>query len=510
MPDLILFNANAITMNPAQPFAQLIAIEGGKISLVSGNETLGSLKSKKTQIIDCKGKTLLPGFIDAHCHIHAYAEKLVSLDLSPGAAVNSIPDLQGKIREAANSFPPGAWIRGKSYNEFYLSEKRHPNRRDLDAAALLHPIKLTHRSGHAHVLNSLALQIAGIDETTGDPPGGVIDRDVAGIPTGILYGLGGYLAEKIPPLEDAEMERGISLVDQKLISCGITSVQDASVSNGPDTWRRFEIWKGRSIFRPRVTMMIGLNAFMEQDQKSYPTAIHNDELRLGGVKIIVDEVTGSLNPSQEELDKVVFNIHTADRQAVIHAIEEPAIGAAADAIESALKRHPRKDHRHRIEHCSVCRPALLQRLARLGITVVTQPCFIYASGDRYLQTMPAGELEHLYPVRSMLEAGMAVGAGSDFPIADPNPLIGIYAAVTRLTEGIAALPQQRIGVMDALRIHTIDAAAAAFQEGEKGSLTPGKLADIVMPSENPLEAAPEQIKDIQILMTVLGGKVIWD
>ena len=512
MSDFILFNANAITMDPARPSAQLVAIEGGKISQVAGNEMLGVLKSKKTQILDCAGKTLLPGFIDAHCHVHAYAENLVSLNLSPGENIHSIPDIQDRIRALCQNLPPGTWIRGKAYNEFYLSEKRHPNRRDLDAAAPLHPVKLTHRSGHAHVLNSLALKMAAIDEETGDPPGSLIDRDISGLPTGILYGFGGYLAKKIPALEDEDLERGVGLVNQKLISYGITSIQDASSVNGPDSWRRFEKWKTKGILQPRVTMMTGGKAFLDSDCKAVKAcgmpALPVNQLRPGGVKIIADEITGSLHPSAEELNDAVAAIHEAGLQAAIHAIEEPVIEAAANAVESVLKKIPRRDHRHRIEHCSLCRPALLRRLARLGIAIVTQPAFIYYNGGRYRQTVPGDQLEFLYPVRSMLEHGILLGAGSDFPVVDPNPLVSIHAAVTRQTEEGAVVSQQRISVLDAIRMHTIGAAAAGFEEGIKGSLSPGKLADIVMLSENPFEVDPDQLKNIRVVMTIIGDRII--
>ena len=508
MCDLIFHNANAITLDPVCPRAELIAIKGGKILLTGGNNLLSSLTGRKTRIIDCAGRTVLPGFIDAHCHLHAYAESLVSLNLSPREGVRSISAIQERIRGLREKLPPGTWIRGKSYNEFYLAEKRHPDRRDLDDAAPLHPVKLTHRSGHAHVLNSLALKVAGISEETGDPPGGMIDRDSAGLPTGILYGLGSYLAEKIPPLDDAETERGAALANEKLLSYGITSVQDASAANGRTQWQCFEKWKMKGILQPRITMMTGLDAFAAHRACSSP--LDPDELRLGGVKIIADEVTGSLHPSQEELDEAVYAIHAAGRQAAIHAMEEPVVEAAFRAVESALKRNPRRDHRHRIEHCSVCRLELLRRLASACITVVTQPSFIYFSGDRYLQTVPPDQLEYLYPVRSMLDAGLRVGAGSDFPIADPNPLLSICAAVTRMTEEGAALPQQRIGLFDALKLHTIGAAAAAFEDGIKGSLTPGKSADIVLLNKNIVEIDPERVKDVQVLMTVLGGKVVRD
>jgi predicted amidohydrolase YtcJ len=512
MTDLILFNANIITMDPSRPFAELIAVDGGRITFVGNNEMLGSLKSDATRVVDCFGKTLLPGFIDAHCHIHAFAEGLVSLNLSPGPGnIRSIPDMQNRILDFCKRLPEGTWIRGKGYNEFYLAEKRHPNRWDLDAVSPRHPVKLTHRSGHAHVLNTLALNIAGIGPETGDPPEGLIDRDLkTGLPTGILYGLGKYLAGKIPSLEDVEMERGAEMANEKLLSLGITSLQDASFTNGPEQWKRFQMWKARGIFMPRITMMTGLNDFSAAGNDSCFSDADPDELRVGGVKIIADEVTGSLHPSQEELNAMIASIHAAGRQAAVHAIEETVIEAAANAIEFTLKGNPRKDHRHRIEHCSVCPPGLLQRLARLGTVIVTQPGFLYYSGERYLQTLPKDQLDHLYPVRSMLENGLRVGIGSDFPIADPNPMVSICAAVTRRTENGSTLPQQGIRILDAIRMHTLDAAAANFEEQVKGSLTPGKLADMVLLNENPFSVYSADIKDIEVIMTVLGGGLIRD
>jgi predicted amidohydrolase YtcJ len=511
MTDLILSNAHVITMDPAHPSAELIAVERGRISFVGDNGNLGALKRPGTRIIDCDGKTLIPGFVDGHCHVQAFAESLVSLDLSPRAKVSSIQDIQDRIRDCSSKLPAGHWIRGKSYNEFYLAEKRHPNRWDLDAAAPFHPVKLTHRSGHAHVLSSLALELAGIGEETGDPPEGLIDRDPnTGLPTGILLGFGGYLAGKIPPLDSIEMERGVASASQKLLSYGVTSVQDASFANGPEQWRRFEHWKTLGIFRPRITMMTGFNTFSRGAHKSCFTPLNPSDLRLGSVKVIADEVTGSLRPSQEELNEEVAAIHAAGSQVAIHAIEETVIEAAANAIEFSLRKIPRQDHRHRIEHCSICPPNLLRRLAGLGVAIVTQPSFIYCSGDRYLETVPRDQQEHLYPFGAMLEHGLLVGAGSDSPIVDPNPWVSIYAAVTRRSESGSALAQQRTRVFDAIRMHTAMAAAAGFEEGIKGSLSPGKFADIVMLSENPLAVDAEQLKDVQVMMTVLGGSIFPD
>ncbi len=223
---LVLYNANVITMDPVFPKAGAIAVKDGIITDVTGDVDAAALKKRETKSIDCKGRTVIPGLIDAHCHLAGYAENLISIDLSPQGGVSSLVDVQNKIRALCADCPPGTWMRGKGYNEFYLAEKRHPNRHDLDIAAPLHPVKLTHRSGHAHVLNSLALQLVGISVESGDPPGGLIDRDLeTGEPTGILYGMGGYLAKKIPSLSDDEIRQGIKRANKNLLSLGITSIQ---------------------------------------------------------------------------------------------------------------------------------------------------------------------------------------------------------------------------------------------------------------------------------------------
>jgi predicted amidohydrolase YtcJ len=510
MPDLIFSNVNVLTMDPVRPWASLVAVKGDRIAAVSDNRMIGQLRGPGTRIVDCSGATLIPGFVDAHCHVYAYAESLVSLNLSPREHIRSITDIQDKIADFCKSRPPGTWVRGKGYNEFYLAEGRHPDCRDLDAAAPLHPVKLTHRSGHAHALNSLALQLAGITAETGDPPEGFIDREPAtGEPTGVLYGMGEYLSRKIPPVEEGEIEKGIALANAKLLACGVTSVQDASSVNDRDRWRRCESWKMRQIFHPRISMMIGVKEFLKSDRLS--SSIESRNLRLAGVKIMLGRVSGELHPCQEELNEIVAAIHAAGMQAAIHAIEEPEIESACEAIAYAVQSCPGQDRRHRIEHCSVCPPLLLRKIAGLGIAVVTQPSFIYFSGDRYLKTVAEDKRAHLYAIGSMLRQGLRVGFGSDFPIADPDPMTGIQAAVTRITEeGRSVVPGETISVPDALMAYTCGAAAANFEDGIKGSITEGKLADMVLLSEDPRAVDPGHIKDIRAIMTVLGGRIAWN
>lgn len=509
--DLILLNADVITMDPAIPRARCVVVRDGRIVEASYAGLSVSVRDG-INAIDLGGRTVLPGFIDAHCHIGAFAESLVTLDLSPRSGVDSIRTVQERVGGFCEGRAPGTWVRGRGYDEFRLAEQRHPSRWDIDAVAPDHPVKLTHRSGHAHVLNSLALKLAGITIESGDPPGGMIDRALGtGEPTGLLFGMGGYLAHKIPHIGEDEIERGLSTVNERLLSRGITSVQDATAHNGPDQWKCFERWKEGEALKPRVTMMMGLQGFHEWRKKAFTTGTAGDRLRLGAVKIVVDEVTGVLHPTQEELNRLVLEIHRSGLQVAIHAIEENVIEAACIAIGRALAAIPRPDHRHRIEHCSVCPPALAGRLGDLGIAVCTQPVFLYESGDRYLKTVPTGQQQYLYPVSTIARSGLLVAFGSDAPIATPDPFAGVRAAVDRTSMGgETVVAEEGIDPIEALRMHTVDAAKAAFEEELKGSVTPGKMADFVVLNADPCALGSGRIEDVEVDMTIIGGEIVWE
>ena len=512
MADLILFNANILPMTSKSIEHQLVFIQDGKISAVAGNDKLKEFRNRHTRLIDCAGRTLLPGFIDAHCHLRALAESLVSLDLSPRNNVRSISDLQSRIHSFAEKAPPGSWIRGKGYNEFYLDEKRHPTRWDLDKAAPAHPVKLTHRSGHAHVLNSTALAHAGISRYTSEPPGGIIDRDIeTGDPTGLLFEMGHFLTTRIPSLDNRELDRGMEMANRELLSLGITSLQDASSLNDESRWSELESWKERRILIPRVGMMIGIESLDDKVIQNLSRDVDQRQLRLSGVKIILDETTGQLFPSQSELNRVVSEIHGLGLQAAIHAIEETAVESACSSIAYALEKEPNSDHRHHIEHCSVCPSILAERIAVLGIMVVTQPPFIYYSGDRYLQTVNDEKLKVLYPIGTLMKSGVTVAGSSDCPIVPANPLVGIYAAVSRGIEtGGNLTSEEGISPLKALQMYTANAAKITFEEKIKGTITPGKMADLVVLSGDPTRVLPDEIKDLKVEMTIVNGEVVWE
>jgi predicted amidohydrolase YtcJ len=511
MADLILFDANIIPLSPESGNGQLVAIENGKVLAVAGNETIEEFRHTGTEVIDCRGKALLPGFFDAHCHIRAFVESLVTLDLSPSNNVRSIDDIISSIRLSSRNLPSGAWIRGRGYNEFYFAEKRHPSRWDLDRAAPDHPVKLSHRSGHAHVLNSAALALTGISRYTPASPGGLIDRDIeTGEPTGLLFEMGHFLSQRIPPLDKKEMDRGIEMANRVLLSQGITSIQDASSNNNIDSWNEFGRWKENGRFTPRVNMMIGIEALNDCEGEKFSSPVGERQLRLSGVKIILDETTGQLYPPQPELNEMVLRIHRSGMQAALHAIEQSAIESACSAIEYALSALPKWDHRHHIEHCSVCPPSLSERLAASNIMVVTQPPFIYYSGDRYLGTVPDEQLRHLYPVCTLIKSGVIVAGSSDCPIVPVSPLVGIYAAVSRETEsGEVILPEEGVSPLEALQMYTGNASMVTFEERVKGSITPGKLADMVVLNGDPTRLPADEIKDIKVEMTIVDGEVVW-
>jgi predicted amidohydrolase YtcJ len=509
--DLILYNANMLTMNRRRPRAELIAAKDGEIVRVGTNDDRKLFKGH-SKLINCEGKTVIPGFNDAHIHIMAYASKLLSVDCGP-LSVASVSDIQEKIREQAKHTPRGTWIKGTGYNEFYLAEYRHPNRHDLDRAAPYHPVRLTHRSLHACVLNSLGLSLAGISVETPDPPGGLIDRELdTGEPSGLLFGMNYYINEQvIPPLSEEEMRRSVELVNKSLLSSGITSVQDATVRNGFDQWQTFLRLKEGGELAPRLSMMIGLHALSEFEERGLHYGYGDTLLRLGAVKFTLDETRGHLNPSQEELNDGVLRAHHAGFQVAIHAVEESTVQAAASALENCVRHSRKGETRHRVEHCSVCPPPLLRRLKDVKALVVTQPAFIYYSGERYLSDVPAAQLPWLYRTGSFLKSGLKPAASSDCPVVPCNPLVGIYAAVTRKAENSQPLsPKEAISAEQALRMYTLAGAYASFEEQLKGSIEVGKAADLVVLSADPTKVVSEELKDIRVEKTIICGEVVWE
>jgi predicted amidohydrolase YtcJ len=510
--DLILHNTNIITMDAARPSAQLVAVKGDRILLVGDNDRLGEVRGAKTKVIDCAGKTVVPGFNDAHCHLFGSIRKRRTVDLGPDSA-RSIADIKEAIRKRAGNTPKGEWIVGSDYHEFYLAEKRHPTRRDLDEAAPDHPVVLFHRSLHACVLNTKALVRANITKETPEPKGGVIERELnTGEPSGVLFEMVSHIRQKVlPPISEAEFAEGITALNQHYLEMGITSLQEASMSNDHARWETLKRFKANDKLKSRVAMMFGFDNLSQFQEKGLNFGSSNGGLRLGGVKFLLSEARGRLQPPLEELKQQALATHDAGFQLAIHCVEPGTVEAALTTLEYINSRSPISGRRHRLEHLSECPPELFKRLQRLKALVVTQPVFIYHNGERYLATVSPERRRWLYRLKSCHDAGLIVAGSSDSPVAPDNPLLGIYAAVTRKAQsGQQLLPEEVVSAPQALAMYTTNAAYASFEEDVKGSITAGKLADMVVLSADPLKSSPEKLKDIRVEMTVIGGEVVWE
>ena len=512
MANLILHNATVITLEPSHPVAQLVAVEGGRIQAVGDEEDLPLVTTPGARIIDCGGGTLIPAFHDAHCHLLALAASFMAADCSPWV-VPSIEEIQAVLRRQAEVTQDGQWVRARGYHEARLREARHPTRYDLDQAVPSHPVKLIHQSGHASVLNSPALVAAGIGRETPDPPEGVIERDPAtGEPTGLLLEMEGYLEQRLPVLSAQEIERGLKLASAQLLSHGVTAMQDASPGNSLERWGLFEKAQGRGTLPLRLTLMPGIQHLEAFQKEGLGFGSGSETLRLGHAKVMLTLTTGDLYPPQEELQRQALEAVRRGFPLAVHAVEMEAVVAAVAALRHA--RTPGGSPsalRHRIEHASECPSWLAEEMGRQNILVATQPGFLFYNGDRYRQEVPTERQAWLYPLRWLLEAGVVVAGSSDAPVVPVDPLGGIYAAVTRRTSsGERVNPGQGVTPLDALRMYTVNAAYVGHWEGPLGSIAVGKAADLVLLDRNPLAVEAGEMRELRVLMTLLGGEVVWE
>ena len=520
--DLLLINAKAVTLEPGIPVADAVAVSGETILAVGKGEDVAKLAGPGSRWIDCRGLALIPGLIDAHLHLLALAAARHGLDCSP-QAVSSIPELLELVRGWAQGTPPGRWVRAFGYDHLSLIEGRHPTRYELDSAASHHPVRLDHRSGHATVLNSRGLQMAGIDKDTPDPVDGVIDRaEVTGEPTGLLLDGATFLRQRLSPSADpGELEDRIASLSQTLLSYGITSVQDAGPGNDLSRWETFRGLRESGQLMCRTAMMAGIFHLAEFREVGLCWGDGDDRLRLGHSKIMLTLTTGDLQPSVGTLFQMVEQSHREGFPVAIHAVEQEAVAAAVQVLREIppILTGPAAHSRDRIEHCAECPPELVSEVAECGAMVVTQPGFIYWNGEAYGQRVEPSLLPHLYAVGALDRAGVPLAFGSDAPVTDPNPWPAIYSAVTRATNQCGTLPprdsikavmEQGIAVARALRFYTLGGAWAEGTHDRKGSIRPGKLADLVVLDADPTMVAPSKFKDIRAVLTVVGGRVAWD
>ena len=505
--DLLLYGGQILTLDQNQPHAEAVAIAAGKILAVGSEQALRSYISQETQLLPCAGRTVTPGFIDPHLHLFAWASRYCGADLSTAQSINEI---RSRLHAHLATLGSEDWLRGYGYDEFFLQEKRHPNRYDLDTVTTDQPIILRHRTGHASVLNGAALQRVGINESFMPPRGSNIERDSSGKPTGVVYELESFLRTQIPPLPSQEFRAGLKKVSSELLRHGVCSFHDASAGNTLEDVQQFSRLRTDGILRPRATVMIGIDGFPEIIEAKLQPFSQCGQVRLGSIKIMLHESRGELYPSPDDLAEMVWQVHHHGFQVAIHAVEEAPICAALEVIQQAQKRLPRHDHRHRIEHCALCPPPFLDTLAQTGSVVVMQPIFLHFYGDKYAAEIDPGRHDWLYRAKSFQEHGIPVVGSSDCPIAPQNPLVGIQAAITRQSRtGTSLNSSEEFSLLEALSLFTQAGAWVGFAEHQAGQITPGMRADLVILDDDLTMRPPETIGEVAVQTTIIDGRIIW-
>ena len=509
-PDLVLINARILTQDPRTPNAQSLAVRGGRILWVGSDAESRQLVAPGARVIDCGGGTVIPGFHDAHLHLLAYASTFGAVDCRP-SQVSSIADIVRQVARQAARTPQGQWISAWGYDPFHLAQNRHPTRWDLDRAVPNHPVRLNHRSGHACVLNSVAMDRVGIFDDTDEPSGATIVRDLeAGRPNGLLLEMQDFLDQRFPKSSDAELAPLVRKAAHKLLSFGVTSIHDVTHTNSLDRWNLFQGLVCDVQPFPRTTLMPGASNIAEFGNAGMQFGGGSDLLRLGHAKIMVTESSGTPTPSREELTSVVEECVSHRFPVAVHAVEAGVVHTVAEVLAESRSLLP-QGLLHRIEHCSESPPDVLDAVVESGAAVVTQPGFIHHQGDRYLAEVSPAMQPYLYRTASLAAQDVTVAFSSDAPVTDPDPMPVLQAALTRRTESNEALGEdERVGLIEALRAYTLEPARLTGRDGHLGRLSPGYLADMVLFTEDLKAVEPDALLGMRSVMTILGGEVVWE
>ena len=536
--DTVYLNGTVVTVNEAGTTAEAVATRGDEIIAVGNNSEIEALAGRTTRVVDLEGKTMLPGFYAPHDHFPGagtLATRSVNLNSPPMGEMRTIADVVAALRQKATETMSGEWVNGRGYDDTLLEEGRHPTRYDLDQASTEHPIYISHTSGHLAVANSLALEMAGVTRDTPQPPGGVIQKDpVTGEPNGVFEESGGLVGRLLPPATEEERQEAIQAAVDIYVRQGVTT---AVVTGG-----------GRSSFvdlqKARDAGILGIRIvqMMSKGSPGVPTAAEtagivsgfgDTRIRLGGIKIIQDgsnqgytgyftepyhtpyhgdpDYRGYPRRGEPDLMVMVQELHRAGYQIAIHGNGDAAIDQILNAYEAAQAEYPRADARHRIEHTQLVRKDQLDRMAELGVTPSFFVGHVFYWGDRHRDIFMGPErAAGISPLRSAKARGLRFTIHDDTPVTPVDPLQLIWVSANRLTRTDQVLgPEERVEPEVALRALTADAAWQNFEEDIKGSIEPGKLADLVILSDNPLAVDTEAILEIEVLETIVGGETVY-
>jgi predicted amidohydrolase YtcJ len=540
--DLVLINGKIVTMDESKPVVEALAIRQGRVLAVGSNETIKSHISDSTQTIDLKGKLAIPGFIESHGHFNSLGYSKMQLDLMN---IKNWDEAVDMVKKAVSKTKPGEWIRGRGWHQEKWDRVPRPNvdglpfHDSMSRVSPENPVLLTHASGHSCFANAKAMELAGINKKTPNPEGGEIVKDENGKPIGIFretaQGLlrkaqGDYLAKRTPEQVKEEQLKAIKLADQTCLVNGVTSFHDA--------WTPFEtieIYKQlfrENKLRVRINAMIGEpNERLVQDISKYKIIGFADHhLTVRSIKRLIDGALGAhgawfLKPYNSLPNSVGLNTEPIDAMKVTariaiengfqlctHAIGDRGNRETLDIYEEAFKQHPgKKDLRWRIEHAQHLHPDDLPRFAKLEVIASMQPNHCTSDAPYVIKRLGEKRAkEGAYVWRKLIDSGAVICSGTDVPVENINPIANFYAAVTRKTkDGSVFYGDQRMTREEALRSYTLNGAYASFEEDIKGSLTPGKLADITVLSKDIITIPDYEILSTAVLYTIVGGKVLY-
>ncbi|HLB99853.1 MAG TPA: amidohydrolase [Candidatus Bathyarchaeia archaeon] len=513
--DLVFINGKVLTMNPAQPIAEAVAIKGDKIFKVGPNEEINQLIGNSTKIIQLNGKTVLPGFIDTHIHVADFGRLLAWVDLTNA---NSIEEIKSSVKERAEKTPKGRWILGRGWNEGRFKDKRLPNRSDLDEVSPNNPVILYHEKAQVCLVNSTALELANITAQTKTPQGGTIDKNAkTGEPKGILRDNATNLVwQKIPEPDEEELLEATALACEKIVEAGVTSVHwmvlspiEISIAQKLQAQKRLPI---------RVNLIIPtdlLNCVKEYGSENSST------FHIGGAVIAADGYlasktaalsqpytddpasSGQMLSTPNEMEAVAAKILKAGLQLVIHAMGDKAVDMALTKIENVSNLASSKNSRVRLEQAAVLNEKLIERIKKQNVIVSVQPLVVASEFSVWhaMEHLGAERARWLYPLKTLLKNEVRVVGGSDCPMEPLSPLLGIQAAVTR-----ERFSEERVTVDEALRMYTVNAAYSTGEENLKGSIEEDKLADLVVLSRDPTVVPPNEITEINVELAIVNGK----
>ncbi|MBC7107734.1 MAG: amidohydrolase [Methanomassiliicoccales archaeon] len=529
--DTAIINANVITVDENMSRAEAVGILNGRIVAVGSNEEIESMVGSNTKVIDAKGKTVVPGFHDSHMHPLLVGHFARGVQLTD---VKDIPEMLERIKEKVKETPKGEMILGFGWNQERMAEKRYPTRWEVDTVAPDHPVFLIHWNAHIYLINTVLMKQKGITRDTPDPPGGTIVKNEKGEPTGVLLENAidliapGFLETGAGLFSYEQSKAALKYCADKAAEWGLTSIVD--ILAGDAQVKAYQELEAEGNLPVRVNFYLGFQYLDYLIKLGIKSGFGSSKVRLAGAKMIVDgslsshtaalrepytdmpDSKGVMRLTPEEIRAFVENATKNGIRVDIHALGDGAIETVLKIFRETMNKYKVKDPRFKISHCIIHGPDLIEQFREMNVIANVQPVFVM-KGQHWIPRLVGPQREkYAHPYRSMMEAGIHMCSGTDAPIETMNPIMNIYAAAVRKdAQGIPEggwHPEQCVPVEHALKMVTIEGAYATGEEHVKGSIEVGKYADLVILTDDPLAVEPDKIKDIRVLLTMVGGEVV--